>query len=56
MLKDTILGLVVALIVISSVAWVSEFRRIREKIRLRKAIRSAHHPVKSADSPDRFAA
>jgi hypothetical protein len=56
MLKDTILGLVVALIVISSVAWVSQFRRIREKIRLRKAIQAAHHPVKQADSPDRFAA
>ena len=56
MLKDTILGLVVALIVISSVAWVTQFRRIRERIRLRKALRSAHHPVKQADTPDQFAA
>ena len=39
MTSDTVLGLITALIVISSVAWVSEFRKIRDKMKLRKAIR-----------------
>ncbi|HEY4379334.1 MAG TPA: hypothetical protein VGN01_03250 [Acidobacteriaceae bacterium] len=56
MLKDTMIGLVVAVIVISSVAWVSQFRRIREKLRLRKAIRAAQQAPKTQDSIDRFAA
>ena len=56
MLKDTIVGLVVAVIVISSVAWVSQFRRIRDKIRTKKAVRAARQVAKAPDSIDRFAA
>ena len=42
MLSDTVIGLAIALIVISSVAWVSQYRRIRERMKLRKAIREDH--------------
>ena len=48
MLKDTIYGLVVAAIVISSVAWVSQFRRIRDRMRVRKAMRAAHQAAKQS--------
>jgi hypothetical protein len=40
MLTDTILGLVIAVIVISSVAWVSQFRRIRNRLKIKRAIRA----------------
>ena len=56
MLKDTVIGLVVAVIVISSVAWVSQFRKIRDKIRMKKAVRAAHRVEKPAESSGRFAA
>jgi hypothetical protein len=39
MLSDTVLGLATALVVVSSVAWVSQFRRIRDRMKIRKAIR-----------------
>lgn len=39
MIMDSIVGLAVAVIVISSVAWVSQFRKIRDRIRLKKAMR-----------------
>ena len=39
MTSDTVLGLITALVVVSSVAWVSEFRKVRDKVMLRKAIR-----------------
>ena len=48
MLKDTIYGLVIAAIVISSVAWVSQFRRIRDWIQVRKAMRAAHQAHKQS--------
>ncbi len=51
MLKDTILGLAIAAIVISSVAWVSQYRRIRDRMRVRKAMRAAHHPTKPETTP-----
>jgi hypothetical protein len=47
MLSDTILGLAIALIVISSVAWVSQYRKIRDRMRLKKAVR-AEHAAKAA--------
>ena len=39
MLMDSIIGLGVAIIVISSVAWVSQYRKIRDRIRLKKTTR-----------------
>ena len=41
MISDTVLGLAIAVVVISSVAWVSQFRRIRHRMRIRKAAREA---------------
>jgi predicted FMN-binding regulatory protein PaiB len=38
MLMDSIIGLAVAVIVISSVAWVSQYRKIRDRIRVKKAL------------------
>jgi hypothetical protein len=40
MLMDSIIGLAVAVVVISSVAWVSQYRKIRDRIRVKKAFRS----------------
>jgi hypothetical protein len=40
MLSDTVLGLAIAVIVISSVAWVSQFRRIRNRMKTRKTHRA----------------
>ena len=40
MLMDSIVGLAVAVIVISSVAWVSQYRKIRDRIRVKKALRA----------------
>jgi hypothetical protein len=40
MLSDTILGLAIALIVVSSVAWVSQYRKIRDRMKLRKTARA----------------
>jgi hypothetical protein len=42
MLSDTVIGLAIALIVISSVAWVSQYRKIRDRMKLRKAVRAEH--------------
>ena len=49
MLKDAIYGVVAAAIVLSSVAWVSQFRRIRDWMRVKKAIRAAHQRRKQSD-------
>jgi hypothetical protein len=46
MLPDTIIGLAVAVFVISSVAWVSQFRKIRDRIRAKKAMRAARQVAK----------
>jgi hypothetical protein len=40
MLTDTVLGLAIAVFVISSIAWVSQYRRIRDRIRAKKAPRA----------------
>jgi hypothetical protein len=48
MLSSTMLGLAIALIVISSVAWVSQFRRIRNRIRIRKAHHTHHEAARDA--------
>jgi hypothetical protein len=39
MLMDSMMGLAAAIIVLSSVAWVSQFRKIRSRIRAKKAAR-----------------
>ena len=39
MIIDSVIGLAVAVIVISSVAWVSQYRKIRDRIRVKKAVR-----------------
>jgi predicted FMN-binding regulatory protein PaiB len=46
MLMDSIVGLAVAVIVISSVAWVSQYRKIRDRIRVKKALRAQAEAVK----------
>jgi hypothetical protein len=40
MLNDSLVGLATAIFVISSVAWVSQWRRIRERMRINKALRA----------------
>lgn len=40
MLKDSLIGLAIALFVISSIAWVGQFRRIRNRIKINKAMRA----------------
>jgi hypothetical protein len=40
MLKDSLMGLATAIFVISSVAWVSQWRKIRNRIRINKAMRN----------------
>lgn len=47
MLMDSIVGLAVAVIVISSVAWVSQYRKIRDRIRLKKAMQARHDQAKA---------
>jgi hypothetical protein len=39
MIMDSVFGLAAAVIVISSVAWVSQYRKIRDRIRVKKALR-----------------
>jgi predicted FMN-binding regulatory protein PaiB len=43
MLNDSLVGLAIAIFVISSVAWVSQWRRIRNRMRINKAIRAERH-------------
>jgi hypothetical protein len=40
MVMDSIVTLGIAVVVISSVAWVSQYRKIRDRIRLKKAQRA----------------
>jgi hypothetical protein len=47
MLTDTVIGLSMAVIVISSIAWVSQFRKIRDRIRARKSVRSEIEPAET---------
>jgi hypothetical protein len=49
MLMDSIVGLAIAVVVISSVAWVSQYRKIRAKFRAKKAAaRAQQEPRKAA--------
>ena len=48
MLSDTLLGLAMAIVVISSVAWVTQFRRIRATINLRRTMREQRTAAKPA--------
>lgn len=48
MLTDSLVGLAAAVIVISSVAWVSQYRKIRAKIRQKKAIREEREARRAA--------
>jgi hypothetical protein len=46
---DSIIGLAAAVIVISSVAWVSQYRKIRARIKAKqKAARTRQEPAKAA--------
>jgi predicted nucleic acid-binding protein len=49
MLSDTVIGLAIAAIVISSVAWVSQFRRIKANLKLRKAIQAERHAHRASN-------
>ena len=42
MLSDTFIGLAIAVIVLSSVAWVAQWRRIMHQFKMRKALRDRH--------------
>jgi len=42
MLKDSLMGLAIAVIVISSVAWVGQWRRIRNRMKINKVQRTEH--------------
>jgi hypothetical protein len=46
MLSSTVSGLAIAVFVISSVAWVSQFRKIRNRIMIRKAQRAQQESEK----------
>jgi predicted FMN-binding regulatory protein PaiB len=46
MIMDSIIGLAIAVIVLSSVAWVSQYRKIRDRIRVKKALRAQAAAVK----------
>jgi hypothetical protein len=45
---DSLAGLAVAVIVISSVAWVSQYRKIRARIKARQKARDQQVPAKAA--------
>lgn len=40
MLKDSIIGLAIGIFVVSSIAWVSQWRRIRQRMKAKKAMRA----------------
>jgi predicted FMN-binding regulatory protein PaiB len=46
MIMDSIVGLAIAVIVLSSVAWVSQYRKIKNRIRVKKALREQADAVK----------
>jgi hypothetical protein len=48
MLSDSIMGLGIAIIVISSVAWVGPWRKIMQRIKVRRAVRAGHAAAKTA--------
>ena len=47
MLQDSLVGLATAVLVISSVAWVGQWRRIRNRMRINKAIRAERQAAAS---------
>jgi hypothetical protein len=47
MLNDSVAGLAIAIFVISSVAWVSQWRRIRNRMRTNKAMRAERQAAAS---------
>ena len=49
MLSDTVIGLAIAAVVISSVAWVSQFRKIRANFKLRRAIQAERQAPKASN-------
>jgi hypothetical protein len=49
MLTDTIVGLGIAVIVISSVAWVSQWRRIVLRMRAKQALRAERELEKAGE-------
>jgi hypothetical protein len=51
MLRDSLMGLVVAVFVISSVAWVSQWRRIRHRMKINKAMRAERQAANTPEWP-----
>lgn len=49
MLKESLAGLAIAIFVISSIAWVSQFRKIRDRIRLKQAARQQQAAAKASE-------
>jgi len=47
MLQDSLVGLATAVLVISSVAWVGQWRRIRNSMRINKAMRAERQAAAS---------
>jgi hypothetical protein len=48
MLMDSIIGLAAAIIVLSSVGWVSQYRKIRDRIRAKKKAARIHQNLAKA--------
>jgi len=51
MLGDSLTGLAIAIFVISSVAWVSQWRRIRNRMRIGKAMRAERQAANTPEWP-----
>jgi hypothetical protein len=51
MLRDSLIGLVAAVFVISSVAWVSQWRRIRHRMKINKAMRAERQTTDPPEWP-----
>jgi hypothetical protein len=52
MAKDSLMGLAIAIIVISSIAWVGQWRRIRHRMKMKKAVRAEPQaPAKPSEWP-----
>ena len=47
MLKDSLVGLAIAVFVISSIAWVGQWRRIRNRMKINKALREERQASES---------
>ena len=51
MLSDTFIGLAIAVIVLSSVAWVAQWRRIVHRFKMRKALHDQHDKAERPADP-----